>query len=127
MNLIKIKLHSVIPENYSGICEYSNGDKEWYLNGQLHRDDGPAFESIYGDKWWYLNGKKHRDDGPAVELKNGGKYWFFNGQRHRIDGPAIEHFNGDKSWFLNGFNYPQEEWFEKLSDEDKLKAIWNLR
>ena len=23
---------------------YDNGDKEWYLNGKLHREDGPAIE-----------------------------------------------------------------------------------
>ena len=34
---------------------YSNGSKEWYLNGDLHREDGPALELASGDKWWYLN------------------------------------------------------------------------
>ena len=23
---------------------YPNGDKSWYLNGKLHREDGPAIE-----------------------------------------------------------------------------------
>jgi uncharacterized Fe-S cluster-containing protein len=62
-----------------------------------------------------------------VEHPNGIKIWYLNGQRHRLDGPAIEYKNGDKYWFLNGFNYSQEEWFELLSEEDKLNAIWNLR
>jgi len=35
---------------------YDNDDKEWYLNGNLHREDGPAVESANGDKEWYLNG-----------------------------------------------------------------------
>ena len=40
------------------ICETDgNGDKYWYLNGNLHRTDGPALELINGDKHWYLNGK----------------------------------------------------------------------
>jgi hypothetical protein len=52
---------------------YSNGTKEWYLNGRRHRDDGPAVESSDGDKYWYLNGKLHREDGPAIESSNGDK------------------------------------------------------
>jgi len=40
------------------ICKTNgNGDKYWYLNGKLHRTDGPALELINGDKHWYLNGK----------------------------------------------------------------------
>ena len=37
---------------------YGNGDKEWRLNGEYHREDGPAVERANGDKKWYLNGKK---------------------------------------------------------------------
>jgi hypothetical protein len=29
---------------------YDNGDKCWYLNGKLHRTDGPAIEYANGDK-----------------------------------------------------------------------------
>ena len=31
---------------------------EWYLNGQLHREDGPAIEYSNGHKAWYLNGQQ---------------------------------------------------------------------
>ena len=37
---------------------YPNGAKEWYLNGKLHREDGPAIEWGDGKRWWYLNGKR---------------------------------------------------------------------
>ena len=33
-------------------------NKEWYLNGKLHREDGPAIEGPDGYKEWYLNGKQ---------------------------------------------------------------------
>ena len=33
----------------------SFGDKHWYLNGKLHREDGPAVEYANGDKEWWLN------------------------------------------------------------------------
>ena len=51
------------------------GTKEWYLNGQRHREDGPAVEYANGDKYWYLNGQLHREDGPAVEKADGSKLW----------------------------------------------------
>jgi hypothetical protein len=127
MNVLKINNWSNLPKNYTGIVVYPNGDKIWYFNGNIHRDDGPAAEFCKGSRSWYLNGKFHRVDGPAVEFANGDKSWYLNGKLHRIDGPAIERYDGGKAWFLNGVNYSQEEWFEMLSKEDKLKAIWNLR
>jgi hypothetical protein len=59
---------------------YTSGDKCWYLNGLLHREDGPAIEYGNGDKYWYLNGKLHREDGPAIEWADGDKYWWLNGK-----------------------------------------------
>jgi hypothetical protein len=40
---------------------YDDGTKEWYLNGKLHREDGPAGEYADGSKWWYLNGVYHTE------------------------------------------------------------------
>lgn len=36
--------------------EYSCGVKRWYLNGKLHRENGPAVEGSNGEKYWYLDG-----------------------------------------------------------------------
>jgi hypothetical protein len=94
--------------------ECSNGRKEWYLNGKLHREDGPAIEFANGDKAWYLNGQIHREDGPAIEYTNGYKAWWKNGQRHREDGPAIKLSNGDKEWYLNGQCYSEQVFKEKM-------------
>ena len=57
---------------------YADGSKSWYLNGQRHREDGPAFYRRDVYKAWYLNGKLHREDGPAIEYADGDKYWFLN-------------------------------------------------
>jgi hypothetical protein len=103
MNFLKIDYWAEKPINYTGILEY---------NSHLY---------------WLVNDKRHRLDGPAIESLNGSKYWFLNNKRHRVDGPAIEYSDGDKYWYLNGVEYSQEEWFERLSEEDKLNAIWNLR
>jgi hypothetical protein len=57
---------------------YASGSKEWWLNGKLHREDGPAVEYADGGKEWYLKDKLHREDGPAVEYPSGDKYWYLN-------------------------------------------------
>ena len=38
----------------------SDGTKQWWLDGELHRTDGPAIEWADGSKTWWLNGKLHR-------------------------------------------------------------------
>ena len=90
-----------------------DGTKRWYLNGKLHREDGPAIEWADGTKYWYLNGQRHREDGPASEDAGGGKAWYkhwcLNGKLHREDGPAFECANGTKRWFLNGKELTEAE------------------
>ena len=40
---------------------YDDGGKRWYLNGKLHREDGPAIENN-GYKEWYLNGEYYTEE-----------------------------------------------------------------
>jgi hypothetical protein len=47
---------------FSGIVEYLNGPKEWYVNGHLHREDGPAIEYPGGKKYWYINGMLYKEN-----------------------------------------------------------------
>jgi len=83
------------------VCQTDEkGNKYWTLNGQFHREDGPAVEWANGDKWWYLHGKYHRENGPAMESSNGSKGWWYHG----------------KPIYCSS----QEE-FERLI---KLKALW---
>ncbi len=42
--------------SFSGIVLDTDGTKSWYMNGNLHREDGPAVEWGDGDKWWYIDG-----------------------------------------------------------------------
>lgn len=60
----------------------------YYLNNELHREDGPAIEYFNGDKEWFIHDRLHRDDGPAIDYVVGIKRWFKNGKPHREDGPA---------------------------------------
>jgi len=100
--IITYKLNGELHREDGPAKEWPDGSKEWYLNGELHREDGPAKEYTNGEKYWYGNGKLHREHGPAVEYANGTKAWYLNGERHREDGPAREYADGDKEWYLNG-------------------------
>ena len=91
-----------------------NGDKEWWLDGKLHRIDGPACEYADGTKHWFLDDKRHRIDGPAVEWADGTKHWYLDGKCHRVDGPAVEWADGDKSWWFDGKQLTQAQWIEAV-------------
>jgi hypothetical protein len=76
-----------------------------------------------GEKTWWLNGKLHRVDGPAIEHTDGTKFWYFNGKAHRVDGPALEWADGIKTWWLNGNVHYFDDWLELntfISEEEKL-------
>jgi hypothetical protein len=96
--------------------ETENGAKYWYQWGKLHREDGPAVELISGANTWYLNGVRHREGGPAMIEPDGSQMWFHRGKLHREDGPAVERSNGDKEWYVNGKLHredgPAREWAE---------------
>ena len=77
--ILKISNLTEIPQNYTGIIEWQDSDKWWFLNGKWHRMDGPAIENANGFKAWWVNGKRHRTDGPAIEYANGHKQWYLNG------------------------------------------------
>ena len=91
--------------------------------GRCHRLDGPAIEWTNGDKEWWRDGKRHREDGPATEYNDSRKDWWLDGKRHRLDGPAIERFDGYKEWWINGKRYSEEEWFNLLTEDEKLNYI----
>ena len=91
----------MITGKITGFLTHENGDKNWYNNGKLHREYGPAIELADGHKEWYFNGLHHRVNGPAIEWNNGEKAWYLNGLRHRADGPAVERADGVKQWWLN--------------------------
>ena len=35
-----------------------SGTKEWRVNGELHREDGPAVDWFDGAKQWWINGEQ---------------------------------------------------------------------
>jgi hypothetical protein len=108
---------------------YKDGRQEWYLNGYIHREDGPAVIYPDGTQWWYLNDKIHREDGPAVIYSNGTQSWWLSGNLHREDGPAIIYPDGTQAWCVNGKDITKDvtNWanernidLNNMSDMDKM-------
>ena len=96
----------------------------WYKDGIIHREHEPAIVYDDGTKMWVKNALIHREGGPAVIYHFGRKEWFLKGTRHREDGPAIE--SGEKKvYYLHGIEYTKDKWWENLSDQAKLKVIFN--
>jgi len=101
------------------------GNKSYYLNDRRHREDGPAFENINGDKQWMIHGETHRDGNlPAIEWATGKKNYYINGRLHRENGPAIEFSDGDKEYYLNGERYFEEAYYwEEIKRRKSLNYI----
>lgn len=122
------KTYKILAEKYEQVLEADqepvmtvnkSGEffqKEWRLNGKLHRLDGPAVVQSDGSEFWFHNGSLHRLDGPAVVQSDGTTAWKRHGKFHRLDGPAIEWANGSMTWIINGKYY---------SEDAFNKEIWN--
>ena len=48
---------------------YDSGNKQWFLNGELHREDGPAIERPDGYKAWFLNDVRYTEEEYYNKLK----------------------------------------------------------
>lgn len=54
---------------------------EYYVNGVLHRVNGPARTWDDGDWYWWMNGKVHRYYGPQNNHDYGPYCWCIHGMR----------------------------------------------
>lgn len=69
----------------------------------------------YGTIYW-LDDQIHRDDGPAIEYKSGYKVWSEYGKIHRLNGPARIWSNGRQEWWYQGqcIDCQSQNEFEKI-------------
>ena len=81
-----------------------DGTQEWWVNGQRHRLDGPAYIGAAGTQEWWVNGQRHRPVGPAVISAAVRQEWYVNSQLHRPVGPAIIGAAGTQEWWVRGQN-----------------------
>jgi hypothetical protein len=77
----------ILPMNGAVEVAFSDDTTAWYLDGRLHRDEGPAVE-IGAFRSWYRHGRNHRDDGPAIEWPDGRQQWMVNGKTTKWRNPA---------------------------------------
>jgi hypothetical protein len=91
---------------------YTDGDRDWKLNGNLHRRDGPAVIMSGYSEEWFLNGLRHREDGPAYRDSEGNEEWYREHRLHRDDGPALIYALGAE-WWTDGFRDYDKERNEK--------------
>lgn len=125
-----------------------DGNKKWYLNGVLHRLDGPAIQYKNGSRLWFVNGVPHREELPAVVLADGTLKWYINGclhrldgpasktslsegwyfknRLHRIDGPALVYVDGRRYYFIDGAEFETEKLYRQ-GLEEVLKLPLELR
>ena len=90
-----------------------NGTQLWYLNGELHREDGPAAIGTNGTQIWYLYDKCHSEDGPAVIWSNGDQIWYVNGKC----------ITDEVTQWFEEFNLT----FETMEFEDKMALKFFIR
>ena len=57
------KEYKVIENNIEyDVIEYNNGDKMYWVNGKLHREDGPAIEYANGSRAYFINGISYSEE-----------------------------------------------------------------
>lgn len=61
--MLEIKNIDCIPKNFTGKCKTKDtGTILYYLNGKLHRTDGPAIECASGYKYWFIENKEYSEE-----------------------------------------------------------------
>jgi antitoxin component YwqK of YwqJK toxin-antitoxin module len=123
---------------------YENGQIQyqiWYINGELHNENGPAIIKYYETgkiqyKFWKINGLPHNENGPASicyyengEIKS--QEWYINGLSHNENGPSIISFyeNGKihyQSWWINGTYLSKPEIIIQKELIEKRKIAINV-
>ena len=118
--MLKVDNSLQIPEGYTGSVYVDMGKHiRWYVNGKIHREDGPAI--IYDDgSWsWFYNGFCHRLDGPAVFRKVEKSYTLTNLL-------TVATPEGWISYHLNGKQVSITEWStNSLVIRNKIEKICN--
>ena len=76
-------------------------------------DFDPAFSGrcvwAHGETNFFKDGELHREDGPAQIFQNGTERWWLFSRLHRLDGPAVVRTTGRHDFYLHGVHFPLEE------------------
>lgn len=91
-----------VPSDFTGLYKYIDPDRNFF------------------ELYWYVNGKLHKEDGPASIYSNGQQNWVVNSKRHRIGGPACQYLDGHKEWYIDGKCYSENEYWKLVN---KLQGL----
>ena len=118
--LLQVNIYNEFKKSYA---EPSSKFEDTIHDSNLTVQNG-CVENEYG-YCWFLDGALHREDGPAVHYASQSyRAWFVNGVKHREDGPA-EIWMDVKRWWINGIEYTKEDfnqWLEKKNLNSKLQS-----
>jgi hypothetical protein len=74
------KLSTEEQDSFTGIIYWGYGTIEYYKNGLLHREDGPAVITNKDYKEWWNEGLLHNLNGPARIYPDGREGYFIHGE-----------------------------------------------
>lgn len=117
-----------IPEQKEGfMTKYKNFFDPHALlaNNTITSEVINQYSDELGFVYWYVNGKLHREDGPAViSIHDKSEYWYKDGDSHRLDGPASINRNMDgtiscEEYFVEGMGYDKKTFYKKYYDKGR--------
>lgn len=116
---------NIMVDDTNAAAVMPNGNRVWYKNGLIHRDNGPAMIFKDGTEVWYHKDRRHREDGPAYICPSSKEsMWFIDGMLHRDGHPAIIQEGQMEAWYKRGRlhredgpavikkNHPDEYWLD---------------
>ncbi|CAB4130029.1 hypothetical protein UFOVP116_234 [uncultured Caudovirales phage] len=79
-------------------------------------------KKVHKSTRWLVNGQFHREGGPAIVYECGSKSWWKFDKLHRIDGPAFECPHGNHLYYINGKQYTKAS-FEKEAAKLAMSTV----
>jgi len=106
---------------------FEDGTKTWYLDGERHREDGPAVEFSSGTKAWYINGQKlteeeHNRRTSGVTMDDA----LAAGYRRTYRGALYDVFGFDMGMYGQGMSCGYFNLHNMIFDSFELSAMKNV-
>ena len=92
-------------------------DKIWFSHGMIHRSNGLPAAVLNNRTYYFVNNQLHRDNGPA-KITSNHMIWCKHGKRHRDnDLPAyIDTGIGYSAWYQDGKKHRDNDLPAEISD-----------
>lgn len=100
-----------------------------HRSGYIHHRSDVYYHSDLITRYYYQHKKLYCIEYAHKAQNFNRKVWVRNDVWHRADGPAMEEVDDHgeyREWYLYGVKVSAQDVFDKLTDEQKEKAIWEL-